>query len=191
MSDESDFIALLTTDPDVRKINFKFLTYKIYPEGYFRDVASCIKSGSIKINRRFSDLGFGDTGGSYFPANDKYSISKAFDLTKMSNKILLMHESTHALQDYQRLGKIKRAEGEAVAYVAEAIYGQAKGLAPLSDPATGLPHPIRVAADKAAKAVLGGKYEVDKALAAAVTVEVARSSHYGSLPPFMDFDGIG
>ncbi len=191
MSDETDFVDFLTTDPNISKINFKFLAYKIYPAGYARDVAGCIKSGKIRINRRFSDWGRGDTGGSYMPGDDKYSLSAAFDLKQVYYQIILVHESTHAVQDYQKLGMVKRSEAEAVAYVAEAVYVQAKGLAPIKDPATHRPDPIRVAADNVATAILGGQYEVNANLAATVTAAIARSTHYGSAPPFLNFDGIG
>ncbi len=191
MPDKADFVKFLTTDPDIAKINFKFLSYTVYPTGYSGDIANCINAGHIGITRRFSDLGYDDTGGSYIPGDNKYSLSRSFDLTKVFYQIILVHESTHALQDYQRLGSVSRAEAEAVAYVAEAVYVQAKGYSPIKDPKTHLPDPIRAAADTVATAILGGSYLVPPHLAAVVTSAVKTSPHYGSLPPLLSFNGVG
>lgn len=189
---KSTFVSFLTTDPAFKAINFKFLAYKVYPEGYARDIAGCIASGGISIKQRFSDLGFKDTGGSYFASNDSYSLSAKFSLTTNYEKIIIAHESTHALQDYQRLGKVPVPEAEAVAYLAEALFVRANGWLPIKDLATGSPDPIRAAADTAAAAVLAGAYNVPGALASAIIAEVKRSAHYGpKATSFMDFDGIG
>ncbi|MDB5372058.1 MAG: hypothetical protein JWP04_700 [Belnapia sp.] len=189
MSDTTDFAGFLRTHPGFGRINFKYLTYQVYPQGYAKDVAGCVAAGRIRINRRFSDLGFAGTGAAYIMDSDQYSLSKGFDLTKPAAQILIVHESTHALQDFQNLGKIPVPDAEAIAYVAEAIFALAIGRPPLVDPATGAPHPIRVAAANAAAAVMAGAYEVGQAMVAAVRTAVAHSGHYDA-KGFHDFDGI-
>lgn len=191
MSDKADFYSFLTTAPAFRKINFQFMTYLIYPEGYTRDVAGCVDSGQIEINRRFSDVGMTGTGASYFPVSDSYSISKGFDLSRPTGQILIAHESTHALQDFQKLGKVPVPDAEAIAYVAEAIFSLASGYPILLDPATGMPDPIRVAAANAAASVLAGNYTISQGLIGAVRSAVSSSSHYGrKASSFVDCDGI-
>jgi hypothetical protein len=192
MGDVSDFYSCLTTDKGYAALNFKFKTYLVYPTGFTKDLADCLTAGKLKVKRRFSDLGFGDTGGSYMPDADHYSISAAFSIKVNKNRIILAHESTHALLDWQRLGKIPDPDSEAVAYIAEAIYVRTMGWTPLVDPATGAPHPIRAAADAAAQAVLAGGYDLTANQGAAVESAVRASSHYG--PKAADFfisDGIG
>ena len=192
MSMSSTLVSFLTTDPAFKAINFKFFGYKVYPEGYTRDVAGCISDGKSSINQRFSDLGFKDTGGSYFVSNDSYSLSAKFSLNTNYEKIIIAHESTHAPRYYQRLGKVPVPEAEAVAYLAETIFVRTNGWAPLNDPTTGSPHPIRMAADVAAAAVLAGAYDVPNGLASAIVAEVKLSAHYGpKATDFLNCDGIG
>ena len=80
-------------------------------------------------------------------------------------------------------------EAEAVAYVAETIFVRTNGWAPLNDPTTGSPHPIRKAADVA---VMAGAYDVPNGLATAIVAEVKLSAHYGpKATDFLNCDGIG
>ena len=189
MADKADFVSFLTTNPGFGKINFEFMGYKIYPSGFTKDVAGCIGNGDIGINRRFSDIGMTSIGAAYMPGPDHYSISKGFDLKSQAGQILIAHESAHALQDYQKLGKVPIPDAEAIAYVAEAIFALANGWPMLLDPATGAPHPIRVAAANAAATVLNGSYTISQGLIAAVKTAVASSGHYDA-KGFHDFDGI-
>lgn len=192
MGDVTDFHDCLTKEAGYAKLNFKFKAYTVYPTGFTKDLADCLNAGKLKIKRRFSDLGFGDTGGSYMPDADHYSISAAFSIKVNKNRIILAHESTHALLDWQRLGKIPDPDSEAVAYIAEAIYIRAMGWTPLLDPATGIPHPIRAAADLAAAAVLAGTYDLTMNQGASVEAAIKASSHYGpKSTAFFISDGIG
>ena len=191
MSDAADFSSFLKTDPAITAINFQFAKHKVYPSGYRTDIADLVASGKIGIKRRFSDIGMTDTGASYMPDADHFSIPRGFDITQDVPKLLFVHEATHALMDWQKVGTIPTADSEAIAYLAKAIFVRTKGWAPLAGRAGAPPPPLRVEAYRVAGIVVGGAYAVPAGdIAALVTAVRATPLYAGKITSFTKYDGI-
>jgi hypothetical protein len=191
MSDAADFSNFLKSDPAIGAINFQFSTYKVYPGGYRTDIADLVANGKIKINRRFSDIGMADTGASYMPDSDHFSISHGFDIAKDVPKLLFVHEATHALLDWQKVGTIPTTDSEAVAYLAEAIFVHTKGWKALGGVGGTPPPRLRVEAYRVAGVVVGGAYTVPPGDAAALIAAVRATPLYADkLTSFTRYDGI-
>lgn len=75
MSLESDMVSFLKTNAEIKKLNFQFMTHKIYPAGYITDVANLIDKELIDIDRKISW-----SGASYFYDTNRLAVEWGFDI---------------------------------------------------------------------------------------------------------------
>ena len=124
---KSDIVCFLKMNPFISRLNFSFLSYKVYPTAYQKDVAEAIHSEEIKIGTGVSP----GAGANYYNEFDRLELLKTFDIKSRREQAFLIHECTHAHLDIQRFGSHSGHENEAVAYLAEAIFLEAAGGPPL------------------------------------------------------------
>jgi hypothetical protein len=172
MAIKDDIVTFLRGDASIKRINFAFGTFKVYPSAYHKDVADAIDSGEIKVRTRGASSAA--SGASYDMNYDSLELSPTFSATAPRDQGFLVHECTHAHLDIQEIGMHSAHENEAVAYLAEAIFLEALGRPPLGS------ETIRVVSHGIARLVLGGTYSVSSADAAALTAEVAKHPHYAT-----------
>ncbi len=130
-----DYALDTLTSPNINKLNFKYGPMRVYPLGYQRDIAGCIRNGRITINfdpnYRYAASYEPDA-----PRGQKHALTVGPDYVENRSGIIqlkslsvhenalfrgtIIHECTHALQDWQRI-HLSPAMSEGVAYVAGAI----------------------------------------------------------------------
>jgi len=182
-------------DMNLRRINFRLKNYAINGgdgnTGYVR-LDRLIHDNAIRVNRRFSDAGFGDATGaaSYVMATDTFSLSTRFNPTTGFGKAILAHEGAHALIDMQKLGSIDRGTSEAIAYTAEAIWLQLNGYDHIKDKG-GVPNPVRVKAFDIADTLISARSSLvpDNDAEALVNL-IIKNKQYDDPSPHIS-DGIG
>lgn len=174
MSLKSDIVTFLRTNPNLHKINFNFLTYYIYPKGYFTDVADRIDKGRISVGTSSVLRGIAN----YYMNFDELNVNPSFTITNWKHQAILTHECTHALLDYQHLGSGSAHEHEAVGYLAEALFLEAGGYSSLGGT------PIRTESHRIAKLLLSGIYAVLPADASSLVALVAAEPIYVGRPPY-------
>ena len=169
MTLKSQIVNFLKTNPELKKVNFRFMTHRIYPSGYSVDVADLIDKDYIGLSKAF----FGKAAASYLMDSNKMILSNSFSITSDYDLSFLVHECTHALSDYQKAGYGSRFEHEAVGYLAEAFWREAKGLTSLGG--TG----IRTITHKIAASMLSsGNYTVSASDGYALLNAVRAEPHY-------------
>lgn len=189
--DETNIANFLCDHRAIGILNFRIGTYSIGSQDYRGTVANALRNGRIRVNRRFSDIGYAGVGASYMADNNTLSLKASFDLNALASRALLVHELTHAVVDSWNAGPIPTPVSEALAYMAEAMFCLHAGIPILLSPETGRPHPIRAAAEVGARALLGGSSrEVAPAHAAALISAIQQSGHY-SPTDFFKSDGLG
>ena len=133
---QSEFKAMGVLDTNIRsvlessiltKINFKFGTYRINGNEY-GIVARAIRSGDIGC---VYDASFGDMQMKYHTEwsasngvvdrkNTIYSGNRNFPT--INHKAVVVHEATHALQDYHKRKRILAIQDEGASYLAQFLY---------------------------------------------------------------------
>src|SRR5690348_1931286 len=98
MSLKADVVNFLRTNSELKKVNFQFLGYKVYPKGYAVDVADMIDKDFITFKTAY----FWPVGASYMMDSDRLIVKNSFNITNDDDLSYLVHESTHALLDYQK-----------------------------------------------------------------------------------------
>jgi hypothetical protein len=151
----NEFILETLTHHHIARLNFRYGAMLVYPDGYRRDIAHCVRDGLIRptIDPAVAGITSDPPAGAFrmetapgsthwFFVNPRY-----FDLiggvphlktTMSSNELAdlrgtIVHESTHALQDYQRLGRMDPRTAEGAAYVAGAIFRRLCGYRTLGE----------------------------------------------------------
>lgn len=183
MALKDDIVNVLKTDTAINKINFKFDKFMVYPQAYAVDVAGLISRGTInlKVTTAVTD----GAAASYFMAYNELWVKPSFKVSNADDCSILIHEATHAHMDYKKVGQMKVDWSEAIAYLAEAFYREARGLKPLSD------HFIRAKAHSLAKTMLAsGRYEVHPAVAASMMDSARNEPHYIVKEAFVNYDGF-
>ena len=170
MTLKADILVFLITNPHIRRINFAFATYKVYPTAYQRDVADAIRRDDIVIRTRTPRA---QLSGAVYDVNyDSLELSPQFAIGNWRDQAFLIHECTHAHLDMRNLGAHSAHEDEAVAYLAEAVFVEAAAQRPLG------PEPIRVVAHEIARRVLAGTYYVPAADSTRLVRQVAAHPLY-------------
>jgi hypothetical protein len=192
MSVKDDIVSFLKTDATIKKINFKIDGFLVYPQAYSVDVAGLVARDIITV-KSTSSLDDG-VYASYYVDYNQLWIRPSFSTTSDDDCSALVHEATHAHMDYKAVGLKPIEWSEAIAYLAEAFYREAKGLKPLSS------HFIRAKAHSLAKRMLRtGEYEVPGAEALSMFMSAksephyeqkARGGAYALAKPFVNFDGF-
>jgi hypothetical protein len=175
-----DIVSFLRTNAEISKINFRFMTYKVYPTGLSKDVATLIDKDMIKIDSKW----FWNTAASYLLDNDKIIVKRSFDIANSNDAAVLVHECTHALLDYQNLGYGSPIEHEAVGYLAEAVWLEANGLSSMGG--TG----IRTVCHRIAAALLASNdYNISASDTSDLLNAVKAEAHYAKKPAYVS-DGF-
>ena len=174
MTLKSDVVTFLRTNSNLHKINFHFLTYYVYPKGYFTDVADMIDKGRITVGVSAVLSGIAN----YYMDIDELNVKPSFTITNWKHQAYLVHECTHALLDYQHLGSGSAHEHEAVAYLAEALFLEAGGYSSLGGTA------IRTESHRIAKLLISGTYTVSPTDASSLVAFVAAEPLYAPKPPY-------
>jgi len=172
MSIKDDFEAFLRKNVSISKLNFAFGRLRVYPRAYQRDVADAIASDEITIRRNGPSTA--TAGASYDSLYDSLELSPSFNISSQRDQAFLIHECTHAHFDIQDIGLHSAHEDEAAAYVAEAVFLEASGYAPLGTES------IRLVSHSIAKVVLNGTYTIPTARCSSLVTEVARHPHYAT-----------
>ena len=182
MAHKDDIIAFLKSDPAIQKVNFDFGGFLVYPQAYAVDVAGLIGSGRIGI--RITTALDDDAGASYFADYNEIWVPPSFSIGKDEHCSLLVHEATHAHMDYKAVGTVDIGWSEAIAYLAEAVFREARGLGPMSA------NFIRQRSHATAKAVVGGAYRLDPAQVNSLILSARSEPHYAEKPPTIRYDGF-
>lgn len=120
------FVLETLTHPHIDRINFQYGPTRVYPNGYRRDIARAVRNGRIA---------FETTSGGHFrmntPPGQTHHMAVPGNLVYVDEGVLcvksrlspleaadlrgtIIHEATHALQDYQRAALDPRmSEGSA------------------------------------------------------------------------------
>jgi hypothetical protein len=140
-----NFVLETLTHAFVGRLNFRYGATRVYPEGYRRDIAHCVRDGLIVLTTDPAVLGPDPAsravpGGAFIvetqrghahpffidPANCVLRDGTAYVKDSLGENELanlrgtIVHEATHALQDYQRVA-IDPVTSEGAAYLAGAI----------------------------------------------------------------------
>lgn len=188
MAIKEDFIKLLTTDTAILKINFDFDGFLVFPEAYHRDIASVVNNGriSIKVTTSMNE----GAGATYFPTYREFWVPPTFKTSSDRDASLLIHEATHAHMDFRKIGAIALERSEAIAYLAEAVYREARGLPPI----TGEGNFLRAQCHTTAKMILKGTYKVPKMNVSSLLGTLKNEPHYMKLAalqgPLMTYNGL-
>lgn len=192
MTTGGDIATWISGDPGIKSINFKFEGFPVWPEAYSKDLAKLLIDGRIHIV--MDDALTAEVGAQYYPQSDSLHLPVGFSFANSQQASLLVHELTHAHLDYHQGGAIvinwfSQDFGEAVAYIAEALYREHYGIAPMSK------HSVRQSAQSIAGRIRAGAYEVDGVDCALMRREVATDGYYGKktsplMPKFHIYDGI-
>jgi hypothetical protein len=172
MAVKDDIAVFLRTNGHIKRINFAFGAFKVYPSAYQKNVADAIASEEIKV--KTTGASSAAAGATYDMNFDSLELSRAFSIASPSDQGFVVHECTHAHFDIQNSGVHSAHEDEAAAYLAEAVFLEAAGQPPISSAK------IRVISHRLAKCVLGGIYWIPASDAAALTAEVAKHPHYAT-----------
>jgi hypothetical protein len=137
------FVLETLTGPEVDDLNFQYGPMRVYPAGYRRDIARGIRGGSIELTSDASRVygpGQSPANGSFvvdtprgqvhpFFINPEWTFQQGGRLCvrpglgtqgRADLKGTIIHEATHALQDYQR-NALRPQTAEGAAYLAGAI----------------------------------------------------------------------
>ncbi len=183
MALKDDIATFLKTDTAIGKINFKFDKFMVYPQAYAVDVAGLVSSGRIGV--KLTAAQNEGAAASYYLDYNEFWLKPTFKITDADDCSVLVHEATHAHMDYKKSGMVKVEWSEAIAYIAEAMYREAKGLKPLSG------NFIRMKAHSLAKTMLAsGRYEVHPGVAQQMLESAKNEPHYLKKSPFVNYDGI-
>ena len=189
-------LNFLKKDPYINKINFSFQGYKVYPSGYQIDIKNAIENEDIEIK---TEKLKGQAVARYKDdmwivlCDDEIVVSGKFNIASILEQSYLIHECTHALLDYQNLGKIKRDLNEAICYTAQHTWLMAFDKANPNYKVALPQGPIHAAARNIAKQVLVGKYHVDLKLAQALRHEIRINPIYAQdirRHPTLTSDGV-
>jgi hypothetical protein len=139
-----EFVLETLTSPFVNRLNFQFDTMLVYPNGYCNDIAACIRGGSIRLTSNAAAISTTPemivASGTFVVDTEPGQVHPFFIsprlTTQGASELLLrddvagnerarlrgtiIHEATHALQDYQRQ-QLDPLTAEAAAYLAGAI----------------------------------------------------------------------
>lgn len=154
------FVLETLTSRRVDELNFQFGSTRVYPSGYRSDIAGCIRNGSIRLSSAPSSISTTphliSGQGSFIvdaPPGHVHILYINPDLTeeisgelhvkqglstqeRASLRGTIIHEATHALQDWQRASLDPRL-AEGAAYLAGAITSRLWGfqlISPIVNP---------------------------------------------------------
>ena len=175
MALKDDIVKLLTTDTAILKINFDFDGFLVFPEAYHRDIASVVNNGKIGVNLTTS-MNPG-AGASYMVTYRQFWVPLRFSTANAKDASLLIHEATHAHMDFRVAGAMPLERSEAIAYLAEAVYREARGLPPIA----GEGNFMRTQCHAIAKGILKGTYKVPPMSVAALLGTAKNEPHYMEL----------
>jgi hypothetical protein len=137
----------------IEVLNFQFGALRVYPSGYSSDIASSVETGAIRLTSDWADTGASaplshdgafavDTAaGTSHPffvhsrwtevASEGLCVRETLSSREQAHlRGVIVHESTHALQDWQRVAPNPRT-AEGAAYLAGAITSRLWGFAPI------------------------------------------------------------
>jgi hypothetical protein len=187
MVSAGDIATFLASEPMIAKINFKFDGFMVYPSAYSTDLSGLLAARRISVVVMALPAG---VGARWENQGDTLKLRTGFDIRDLDDQTYLVHEMTHAHVDYHRGGNSYFSAwqsvelGEAIGYLAEAMFREAKGLAPLDTT------PLRTEAQRIAKGLLAGGYEVGKPDVDALQKAVGATTHYAKKWGWLIADGI-
>ena len=173
MTLKHDIMVFLLTNPNVQKLNFQFLRYKISSKEYSDALYSALQTDEIII--RTKGATGPAAGASYDHSYDSFELKPNFSISNWRDQGFFIHESTHAVLDMKNIGPHSGHEDEAVAYLAEAIFLESAKKSPLGDQS------IRLISQSIAKGLLAShQKKVSDADAKKLVREVAKHPMYQS-----------
>lgn len=188
MTTGADLARFLSTDMGIDVITFTFDGFSVVPDDYKTVIADLLTTGRIGVSVGAS-LAPG-TGAQYLPDKNVVLLPVGFSLTSSNDISLLVHEMTHAILDYRNVGWVSQNYGEAIAYIAEALFRSRYKLSIMSN------RDLRRSAESVAGRILAGTPVVDAADCRMMRDAVAEDPHYKAksdesmLPRFHIYDGI-
>jgi hypothetical protein len=187
MTTAADIAAFLSSDPGIAKVNFRFEGFPVYPTAYSKDLAGLLTAGRIAVV--LSATLPASVGAQYYPQANALHLPVGFSFQDSEHISLLVHEMTHAHLDYHEVGWVSQDYGEAIAYLAEALFREHYGIPPISR------RSLRLAAQSVAWRVMAGAYDVDRLDCRMLRAEVGTDPHYEAktsllFPRFHIYDGI-
>ena len=143
------FVLQTLSSPHVDWLNFRFDNTLVYPSGYRNDVARAFESERIRITINYADVSHDPPAGApgaayamdtargqthylFFPPALAHRCGRDLCINVLTSfeeanlRRTIIHECTHALQDYQRV-RLTPQTAEASAYLAGAITGRRWG----------------------------------------------------------------
>jgi hypothetical protein len=184
----ADVAAFLSTHAGIAKVNFKFDGFPVYPTGYSKDLADLLTTGRITVIETSSLPS--SVGARWMNQGNTLYVRTGTAMSDPADQSYVLHEMTHAHVDYHRGGNSFFSawwgvdQGEAVGYLAEAVFREGQGLAPMDSTA------LRAEAHRVAKTVLGGAYEVGATDVEALKKAVLATPHYAAKSGWQIADGI-
>lgn len=118
------FIAVLE-ESNNRYINFICGRARVYGAAY-RTIATAIRNNHIQV---IEDSRLPEYGMVYNYLHNTVRVNGSIDFAHPENKSLIIHEMTHAIEDFHRV-PLSRADAEGAAYIAQMMYLAANSLSP-------------------------------------------------------------
>ncbi|WP_137123878.1 hypothetical protein [Roseomonas sp. HF4] len=164
--------TFLQTEPAIQKLNFEFAGIRIWPEAYSKHLVNALSRGDIQcVGTNFIEDG---ASGSYSPELDIFKMRYSFNLKKVGDQALTIHELTHAFLDLTAQTGVTRKTSEAISYLAQATFLEINGYDPLGN----VKDILNVALPIAQFTVIPGNYSVRAADVAALEAAVAANPLY-------------
>jgi hypothetical protein len=192
----NQILNFLKSNPYIKKINFSFQGYKLYPSCYQIDIKNAIENEDIEITAKKLK---GRVMAKYWDdiwillCDDELVVSDKLNMSSVSDQSYIIHECTHAHLDYRNLGQMQRDLNEAICYTAQHTWLAAFDKA---NPGHKVALPqgrIHAAARNIANQVIVGKYNVDPRLAQALRHEIRSDPDYAKAirrHPTVTSDGV-
>ena len=118
MAIKNDILTLLRTDVNVGYLNFQMRGFHVR-WFHYQAIAGLIEKGKIKIIEGKVQAG---AAAEYDDRSDTIRVPKGFKVNNLQNKAYIIHECTHAIFDFQNMGKHDGILNEACCYVAGIAY---------------------------------------------------------------------
>ena len=170
-----------------QQINFYWAGQHIDGSG-FCYIALALTSGGIKVLEGTMPV---NVGAFYSPDKNTITIPSSFDFSVDSNKMSIVHESTHAIQDAEIKGQLRGVDAEAAAFVAGALYIIYSGSS--YSPTPGGTHPAFAIAQGIAQSISGNPgYAIDPTTMAPLRTAILGDPTYQFLSAHPNYteDGV-
>lgn len=162
----------LKTEPAIQKLNFEFNGVKIWPAAYTDHVVNALSNREV-LCAVVSNVEDG-AAGAYNPEVDVFKVKYEFDIQKIEDQPLTIHELTHAFLDIRAIAGLATITCEAICYLAQATFLEVNGY----DPKGNVTNILVTAQSIARNTIIPGRYKVSSGEVGALEAAVKANPLY-------------